>query len=116
MVAFPIPFGCRVSPSNPTAPVPISATWLTGPDRLAITWDQLLQPGSSDQSNWIALHGGSAWQGSAPGVIAGSTTTVPMAAVAPVVGENCSYLAMVPDVIGLAGGLPAASFVGLPIT
>jgi len=39
-----------------------------------------------------------------------------MGAVAPVIGENCSYLKMVPDVVGLVGGLPAASFAGLPIT
>ena len=111
-----IHFEGQISLSSPTAPVPIAATWADHTNALVVTYDQALQPGSTDPTNWIALHAGNAWQGSAPGVIAGSTVTVPMGAVAPVIGENCSYLKMVPDVVGLVGGLPAASFAGLPIT
>lgn len=96
--------------------MPVSATWLTSPDRLQVTWDQALEPGSTSQANWIALHAASAWQGLSPGTIVGNTTTVPMISVGMVLGENCSYLAASPDVFGLVGGLPAASFIGFPLT
>ena len=96
--------------------MPVSATVLAGPDRLQVTFDQPLQPGTVAGGNWGMLHAGFIWGDTGPGTAAGSTVTVPMAQALPVAGETCDYSPPPFDVLGLAGGLPAASFAGLPIT
>ncbi len=85
---------------------------------LVVTFDRPLTAGPSAAANWeVTDFAGSTFGGSAPGVIAGSTVTVPMVAMILKVGPigTSDYLATPPDVLGLTG-VPAAAYQDFPTT
>lgn len=100
-------------PSPPVAPVPISAVKVGA--IITITFDQQLQAGVSDHSQWS--NDGIPWY-SAPSVdltISGNTVFGTFQDAVPGGGTGLDYTASVGDVIG-TNGLPVAAFSDFPVT
>ena len=106
-------------PRNPPLPIGAVFTFSNGTvGTLVVTFDIPLLPGLSDIGNWIYHHpmqGGFA--GTAAGVVAGNTLTIPMSRVLPIPDppSRSDYLATPPDIFNL-DGIPAAAFVNFPTT
>ena len=101
--------------------MPVAATLSIATSMLIVTFDQPLVPGVSAVLNWTGRAdvgaGAKFFVPAGPQGIAGSTVSGPVVLGGPTIGfDAISYLATIPDVIGLVGGLPAAAFSLFPLT
>lgn len=100
----------------PSPPVPIAAVWLTGPDRVEVTFDRPLQPGAVAFANWRTRRVNFRYLGVPPAAVVGSVLTCSQISNIPSIGpQSVDYLATPPDIISTKG-IPAAPFTNFPMS